>query len=84
MIRIFDNAQVFSGAAPEAGSVVVAGAQIVAVGKDLPAIDEAWVAERIDCGGRALVPASKSEQDFTDAGQRPSRQSSDHTPKVSL
>ena len=56
MIRIFDNAQLFAGSAPEAGSVAVSGGQIVAVGAEFPAIDEAWVEERIDCGGRALVP----------------------------
>ena len=54
-LTLFENADLQVPEALGAGTVAVAGGTIVAVG-ELPPLDDAWVAERIDCGGRVLVP----------------------------
>jgi beta-aspartyl-dipeptidase (metallo-type) len=54
VITLLENADIHAPEALGLGSVAVAGGTVVAVGA-LPPLDDAWVAERIDCGGRALV-----------------------------
>lgn len=55
MITLLENADIHAPEALGRGGVAVAGGRVLAVG-ELPPLDDAWVAERVDCGGRALVP----------------------------